>query len=264
MAADAGTIESTRPSAEEILERVLADAEEEIGRPSAALAISGFAAGLVMGLSPLGVAAIETALRSSHGWREAVAYSLYPLGFIAVIIGRAQLFTENTLYPVVLVLDRREHLLDTARLWVVVLLANLAGVLVFATIASQTSALSPQMQEHLTHLGENALRGSWGAHFWSAVIGGWLIALVAWLIESTTGSIAHVAIVWLMTFVVGIGLFAHSIATAAEILTAVTGGSAQTTHFLAWATAAVTGNAIGGVVIVSLLNYGQVVAGRTP
>ena len=37
-----------------------------------------------------------------------MAYMLYPIGFIAVIIGRAQLFTENTLYPVALILSERE------------------------------------------------------------------------------------------------------------------------------------------------------------
>jgi formate/nitrite transporter FocA (FNT family) len=104
-----GNSESTRPSAGEILSR---DAEEEICRPSSALAISGFVAGLLMGLSGTGVAVVEMALHSSQGWREAAAFTLYPLGFIAVIVGRAQLFTENTLYPVVLVLDRRERLLD--------------------------------------------------------------------------------------------------------------------------------------------------------
>lgn len=254
--------ESTRPSAGEILGRVLDDAEAEIARPPAALAISGFAAGLLMGLTPTAVAAIGAALHSSHGWREVVATAGYPLGFIAVIIGRSQLFTENTLYPVVLVLDRREHLLATLRLWAIVLLANLAGVLVYATIASRTGAFPGPMRAAVVHLGENALRGSWGTVFWSAVVGGWLIALVAWLVESTGDSIAHIAIVWILTFVVGMGQFAHSIATSAEILTAVVNGNAAAGSFAVWATAAVIGNAVGGVVIVALLNYGQVVAGR--
>ncbi len=56
----------------------------------------------------------------------------FPVGFIIVIIGRAQLFTENTLYPVTLVLDERRHLLATLRLWVVVLSANLIGAALFA------------------------------------------------------------------------------------------------------------------------------------
>lgn len=254
--------ESTRPSAGEILGRVIDDAEDEIGRPPAALAISGFAAGLLMGLTPTAVSAIGAALHSSHGWREVVQYLGYPLGFIAVIIGRSQLFTENTLYPVVLVLDRREHLLATLRLWVIVLCSNMAGVFVFAAVSMRTGAFSTPMHQHLDHLGQNALRGSWGTIFWSGVIGGWLIALVAWLVEATGDSIAHIGIVWVFTFVVGVGHFAHSIATAAEIAAAVVNGSASLGHFFEWASAAVLGNTAGGIVIVALLNYGQVMAGR--
>jgi formate/nitrite transporter FocA (FNT family) len=215
-----------------------------------------------MGLSGTGVAVLEAAFHSSQGWREVVSFFLYPLGFLAVIAGRSQLFTENTLYPVVLILVRRKHVLDTARLWVVVLTANMLGVLVFGAIASQTSAIPKPARAHLVQLGQKALEGSWGTIFWTAVIAGWLIALVAWLVEATDSSIAHLFLIWLMTFAVGIGGFAHSIATAAEILTAVVSGSAPVGHFFAWAAAAVAGNAVGGVVIVALLNYGQVIAGR--
>ena len=38
----------------------------------------------------------------------------YPIGFIVVILGRAQLFTENTLYPVALVLAEKKRVLEHA------------------------------------------------------------------------------------------------------------------------------------------------------
>jgi hypothetical protein len=47
---------SARPRAGHILQRVLEDADEERNRSSSGLAFSGFAAGLTMGLSGLGVA----------------------------------------------------------------------------------------------------------------------------------------------------------------------------------------------------------------
>ena len=55
----------------------------------------------------------------------------YPLGFIVVIIGRSQLFTENTLYPVALVLAEKKEFWNTMRLWAVVLPSNVAGALAF-------------------------------------------------------------------------------------------------------------------------------------
>ena len=108
-----------RRTAHQIFEAVEDNAHEELRRSVHALAFSGFAGGLSMGLTGLGVASALGVLGESPT-HKFLAYLLYPIGFIAVIIGRAQLFTENTLYPVALILSERRHVLDTARLWTVV------------------------------------------------------------------------------------------------------------------------------------------------
>ncbi|MGH3048630.1 MAG: formate/nitrite transporter family protein [Gaiellaceae bacterium] len=97
--------------------------------------------------------------------------------------------------------------------------------------------------------------------FWPAVIGGWLIALVAWLVEGAAEPVGQIVLVWLLTYVVGIGGFAHCIATSGEILTGVLDGTISTVHYLRWLGGATLGNAVGGVLMVALLNYGQVMAG---
>jgi len=251
---------SARPRAGHILRRVLEDADEERSRTSSGLAFSGFAAGITMGLSGLGVAVLQNHLPHTS-WADLVAYSAYPLGFIAVIMGRAQLFTENTLYPVVLVLDRRGGLVDTLRLWAVVLATNVLGILVFAALVTQTPAVRTGTEHRLVALGTQAVAPSFDRIFWMAVIGGWLIALVAWLIEGAAEPFGQIALIWLLTFIVGLGGFAHSIATSGEILVAVLAGPISGLDYVRWLAAAVLGNAVGGVVIVALLNYGQVMAG---
>src|ERR1700761_9752002 len=102
--------ESSRLTANEIFEQVESNAHDEVRRSPHALAFSGLAGGITMGLTGLAVATAQAALPSSS--KDFVPYLFYPLGFIAVIIGRAQLFTENTLYPVALILSERKHLLD--------------------------------------------------------------------------------------------------------------------------------------------------------
>ena len=251
---------SARPQAGEILERVIHDAEEELDRSAGGLAFSGVAAGLTMGLSGLGVAVLGHFLPDRH-WTPLVEYLLYPLGFLAVIIGRAQLFTENTLYPVVLVLDRRERYLATLRLWAVVFAANGLGVLVFATLMTQVHTIGRPTRELLAGLGAQAAAPSFGHVFWTAVVGGWLIALVAWLVEGAEMSIGQIVLIWLLTYLVGVGGFAHCIATSGEILVAVLGGAVGGLRYVTWLTAATCGNIAGGVLIVALLNYGQVMAG---
>lgn len=255
-----GESHSARPEAGEILARVMADARNELERSSPGLAFSGFAAGLTMGLSGLGVAILSHWLPHAH-WTPLVEYTLYPLGFLAVIIGRAQLFTENTLYPVVLLLDTRRGLLGTLRLWVVVFCANVLGVLVFATLMTEAPTIRPETRDLLAQLGHEAVSKPFGHVFWTGVIGGWLIALVAWLVEGAEMSIGQIALIWLLTYLVGLGGFAHCIATSGEILVGVLHGPVGGLDYLRWLAAAALGNAAGGVIIVALLNYGQVMAG---
>jgi formate-nitrite transporter family protein len=263
---DRDSVEPTtsRLTAAQIFSDAVEVGEEELKRSSAGLSFSGFAAGLGMGLSGLGSAAVLVA--AGHGKSAMLlAALLYPLGFIAVIVGRAQLFTENTLFPVILVLDRRRHLLNTARLWGVVFVANVLGALVFAALMVVADTLSPEFRRALEFLGGQAARGSWGHLFWAGIAGGWIIALVAWLVTASRFTIAQVALIWLLTFVVGAAHLAHCIAGSAEILCAVLAGKVGVGSYFSWLSAAALGNAIGGVVMVSLLNYGQVIgSGRDP
>lgn len=131
-----------RPSAEDIYEQVAANARQELARTSIALALSGFGAGAFMGLSALGTA-IALALLGASEHARVISRMFYPLGFIVVIIGRSQLFTENTLYPVALVLTEKRQFWNTMRLWAVVLPTNVLGAFCFALLASRTTALDP-------------------------------------------------------------------------------------------------------------------------
>jgi formate/nitrite transporter FocA (FNT family) len=251
------TAESRRLTATEIFNAATENARSELKRPWLGLTFSGLAGGTTLGLTAIGVASIRATL-GDGGWQELLAYLIYPVGFIAVIIGRQQLFTENTLYPVVLVLDERKHVLSTLRLWGVVFASNIAGALLFAALCTYTTALKPDIKTKLVELGVVAVQGSFGHLFWSGVVGGWLIALVAWMVSASHWTIGQVAMIWLLTFVVGIGHFAHCVVTSCEILVSTLSGSVLPGAYLHWLLAATLGNIVGGVGIVSVLNYGQV------
>src|SRR5271165_4304091 len=251
------TVESRRLTASQIFEAAIDNARAEVKRSPRTLFFSGLAGGLTMGLTGLGVASIR-ALLGDGSWQNLVSYFIYPIGFIAVVIGRAQLFTENTLYPIILVLDKRRYVMDTGKLWAVVFSSNVAGAFLFSMLAIRSAALRPEIVSQLIRLGTDAVNAS-GAHFfWSGIIGGWLIALVAWMVTASHWTIGQLTMVWLLTFVVGVGRFAHCIATSSEILSAVMAGALSAGTYFHWLLLATLGNIVGGVVIVSLLNYGQV------
>jgi formate/nitrite transporter FocA (FNT family) len=255
-----------RPSAQDIYEQVANNARQELGRSSVSLAISGLAGGIFMGLSALGNA-IAIALLTPVGATPTktvlfLARMFYPLGFIVVILGRSQLFTENTLYPVALVLAEKKHLWKTLRLWATVLPANVLGALAFAAIVSLTHALHPEVVQALSNLGLEAIHNPPATVFWSGVMGGWIIATVAWLVSGSHSITGSVMIIWMLTFVVGLGNFAHCIAASGEILTTVLTGKAPWITYPNWLLFAVAGNICGGVGMVTLLEYGQVIYGK--
>ncbi|GAA1491602.1 formate/nitrite transporter family protein [Brachybacterium sacelli] len=251
--------ESGRLSAREIYARVLVEARSELNRTASALAFSGVAAGFFMGLTGLGVSSALAALPGHED--KLVAGVLYPLGFIAVVIGRAQLFTENTLFPVVLILEERRHVLATLRLWTVVLCANVLGALIFATLTVATGALKPDVLTELVQLGATTAHAPMMRVFTSGILGGAMIALMSWLVTSARGTIGQIALIWLITFPVGLLGLAHCIASSGYILASVLVGATSVGTFVAWLGGATAGNAIGGVLLVSLLNYGQIRAG---
>jgi formate/nitrite transporter FocA (FNT family) len=250
-----------RPSAEDIFKQVATNARQELKRSNTSLGISGFGGGAFMGLSALGTA-IAVALLGESPAAQMISRMLYPLGFIVVIVGRSQLFTENTLYPVALVLAEKRHVWNTLRLWAVVLPANVAGAFAFALLASRTSGLDPIFVDAMSKLGEHAIAHPASTVFWSGVIGGWMIALTAWLVSGSHSITGSVMVIWLITYIVGLGNFAHCIATSGEVFVAVLTHHAPWIAYPQWFLPAVSGNICGGVCLVTILEYGQVIYGE--
>ena len=248
-----------RPSAREIFEQVANNAREELKRNTLSLGFSGFAGGIFMGLTALGNA-IALAMLGSSSKIQFVGKMFYPLGFIVVILGRAQLFTENTLYPVALVLAEKRHFWQTMRLWFTVLPANVLGALAFAALATLTHAVRPDVVHAIAQLGVEATQRDPSAIFWSGVMGGWIIATAAWLVSGSHSITGSVMIIWMLTFVVGLGGFAHCIAGSGEVFAAALTGEVAWRRFPMWFFPAVLGNICGGVGMVTLLEYGQVVS----
>jgi len=262
-AEDAGSVQKdlSRPSAEEIYQQVAKSAKQELKRSTVSLAISGLTGGIFMGLSALGVG-IALAHLGSGATAFVVSRMFYPLGFIVVILGRSQLFTENTLYPVALVLTEKKEIWNTLRLWATVLPSNVAGAFLFACLAGLTHAMAPEIVQAIAGLGLAAVHEPAATIFWSGVVGGWIIATAAWLVSGSHSITGSVMIIWALTFVVGLGNFAHCIATSGEILTAVLTHQLPWAAYPEWLGPAVAGNICGGVIMVTLLEYGQAILSK--
>src|SRR6185437_9034867 len=104
-------------------ETIRREGEEELKRSSSALAWSGLAAGLSMGFSLVAEGLLAAGLPSTP-WATLISKLGYSVGFLIVVLGRQQLFTETTLTAILPLLSRRDIKtgLRVLRLWSMVLL----------------------------------------------------------------------------------------------------------------------------------------------
>lgn len=255
-------LEESQKNDRTILEQQIAQADEDLKRPATALLLSGLAAGLHLGFGPFAMAVNLTLTKDvfSKPVQELLNANLYAVGFIFVVLGRSALFTEHTTSAVQPVLARRATVAHLARLWGLVLIANVVGGALFAAFAV---VLGPSLDiVDLSAFGELAyplVNKPGSVMLLSAIGAGWLMGLLSWLVSAGRDTTSQIIFVWLTTMVIGLGKMHHSIAGTIEVLMGVFAGVGATpadyARFILWA---VVGNAIGGAVFVALLKFGSV------
>lgn len=254
--------ELQRLDAKTTYEVIRMEGERELERSTGALAWSGLAAGLAMGFSPATQALLHSHLPDTE-WRPLVAALGYSAGFLIVILGSQQLFTENTLTAVTPLLARRDRgtLANVARLWAVVLLANLVGALAFAWVAARTELFAPEVRDTLAELSRRAVSPEFGLIVLRGIFAGWLIALLVWMLPAS--ETAHVWVIVIVTWLVGAAHLSHVIAGAVEAFyLSALGEQGWGTSLGGYVLPALLGNVIGGTALVAAVNHAQAVAGE--
>ncbi len=268
----AGTI-STRAEQEQVEERVAIGAhvvyetirregEEELRRPAAALAWSGLAAGLSMGFSFM-AEGLLTAYLPDRPWRPLISSLGYSVGFFVVILGRQQLFTENTLTVILplLVQKNMKVLVRVARLWLVVLSANIFGTFAFALCVAHLPVFSAPVRHALVDIAQVHAGAGFGVVMLRAIFSGWLIALMVWLLPGAEA--ARMSIIVIITYLVGLARFDHIIAgSTVEFFSVLTNSLSWRAYLTEFFVPTLLGNILGGVSLVAALAHAQVVGGK--
>jgi formate/nitrite transporter FocA (FNT family) len=247
--------EHAAPRALVIHEVIREEGENELTRRPGALVWSGLAAGLSMGFSFLSLALIRASL-PDEPWRRLLDSVGYTMGFLIVILGRQQLFTESTLTAVLPFLVRRDRatLLALVRFWAVVLSANLAGTLIFAALITPRGIFSDAVYQALVDTGREAVGGKFGSTFLRAVFAGWLVGLMVWLLPSARS--ARMFVIMFLTYVVAMGRLSHVIAGSVDSAYLVFSGNGSARDYVVgFLLPTLLGNTIGGVTLVAMLNH---------
>ena len=249
----------TRLSAKQIHDNVLGSAETELHRRMGPLLYSAVAAGLTIGLSFL-----ASAFLRMQGHEESTKHLLatagYPLGFIFVVLSRNELFTENTLEPVIPLLHRHDGytLRSVGRLWALLIIGNMIGALAFALLLAHTDMVPERMRHDMLELTRKATELGFGLTFYRAIFAGWLLAALTWMLAATSERITQVLLIIIATAPIAAFEFSHSIAGSVEAFYRAGVGDASWVDMVVnFTVPALLGNAVGGVTVVTLLNFGQ-------
>jgi formate/nitrite transporter FocA (FNT family) len=241
-------------------ETIRREGEEELKRSSSSLAWSGLAAGLSMGFSLVAEGLLAARLPNSI-WTPLLSKLGYSVGFLMVILGRQQLYTETTLTAVLPLLTKRnwETGIGVLRLWSVVLFSNLVGTYLFALCLGRIPVFPPQIERVMIEVSRGSAEGGFGVIFARAVFAGWLIALMVWLLPAAESS--RVGIIIIITYLIGLAGFNHVIAGSTKfLLLVITGAETWRVFLLKFFLPTLLGNIVGGVSLVAFLGHAQVVA----
>lgn len=250
--------ERSRLRAPVIYEIVRREGETEMARPAVSLWWSGVAAGLSISFSLLVEAALYIHLPDTP-WRPLVTGFGYPFGFVIVVLGRQQLFTENTVTVVLPVAAEftLENLRGLARMWSIVFAANTAGTLAAAVFCNFAPVLSPELRAAMLTISAEMMQNGIVEMFFKGISAGFLIAAMVWLIPSAEGTQFH--IVTAVTYVIAIGGFTHIVAGSVEAFLLVLHGQLGVGQMIVGFTIPVlVGNVVGGTALFAVLSYAQV------
>jgi len=250
----------SQKSYQTILEQEIAAGKHELERSTHGLAFSGLSAGLDLGFSVLLMGVMLTLVRDvlAEPAVEMLVANMYAIGFIFVVFGRSELFTEHTTLAFLPVIDGQASIAQLGRLWGIVYATNLLGIGAFAAfvawLAPELGVVEPGA---FVELARRVTDHPWWVVLLSAVLAGWMMGLLSWLVTAGRDTISQIFFVWLVTVAIGFSHLHHSVLGTGEVLAGVlqpgsTVGWGPLASFTALAT---VGNAVGGIVFVGLIKY---------
>ncbi len=234
------------------------------------MSMSGFIAGMnvTFGIIASSYVAGATAPFVGANISKILGALFFPIGFMFLMIGKSELFTENFLVPVSAVIAKRGKISELLKLWSLTLVGNMAGIFIFAlVIAGSLNQIVPSfVVEHIHGVANSYMNRTPFVMVLSAVFAGWLITLMTWLLIASSGTLARIFIIWTVGFLIYLDSFNHIVVASSEILIAINTGS-HISYFpwlYPYVPLTIIGNMIGGLFFVTILQYLQVLHSKTP
>lgn len=243
----------------EILREQITDALETYNKSSQSILLSSLTAGLEIGFSYLMLCSLFFFLTGKMGEDSVfkmIAF-VYPLGFILVVLGQSILFTEQTSLLTLPVLNKKRSVGSLLKLWGLVITGNLIGGYIISMILLW---LGPRLgifdSTVVVKIASHVVESNLPVIFVSAILAGWLMGLLSWLLASSKDTISRIVIIFLITAVMSFTGLHHSIIGSVEVFSGmISSPDISIWDYVSFQATALIGNAFGGAIFVALLKY---------
>lgn len=249
-------------SQRQILQHTEEAALTELGRHPVGLSLSGLSAGMDIGFSVLLMTVMHMLLKEvvSENVLHIIVSFMYPIGFIFVVLGRSELFTEHTTLACLPVLQGLASVKKLFRLWGIVYISNITGGFIFAFILHYL-AFSLHFIEpvSLKEIAASMINKDWLTTIITAALAGWLMGLLAWLVAAARETISQVLIIVMIISAIGIIDLPHCIVGNIEVATSWFSGEIGFREYLNFLVPATLGNILGGVFFVAVIKFSHTI-----
>jgi formate/nitrite transporter FocA (FNT family) len=256
------------PEPETIYERTREEGKRRLARPFLEEMSTALAAGFDIVAGIVALALLESQAQHHFGTHFAhiIGSAGFGIGFIFLIVGRGELFTENFLVPLAGLDDEdgTSSWRNLAKLWTVSPFFNIIGGLIIILILSAHSVLPFGTGATIAKTAETVHANGVLALFLSAVFAGGLITAMTWFVEGQATMLPRVVVAWICGSMLALGSFNHVIVVTLELIFGYRYGAHYGWTFIVWNFfLAAGGNILGGVGLVTLNRFTQGKSGGT-
>ncbi len=248
--------------ADQIAEHAADVGEERLDRSNLDILLTGIIGGIEVSIGAIGaIVIVGAALTAIPGLPLYAALALgglaFPVGFIFVIMGRSELFTENFLIPVVAVLNRERSIILLLEVLVFSWVGNMVGCALVAVLMSIPGAVGEPIQEGFRAYTAYKLAMPVAGLFTSAILAGMVMTALTWVllaIHNTVGNILAIAGAGYVLFAANLS---HSMVGASILFAGFALVNRGLGDVLIWILIATAGNLVGGIGLVTVFRIVQ-------
>jgi formate-nitrite transporter family protein len=249
------------PQPEDIYRRTKEEGARRLERPLLEVVSTALAPGfdIVAGVVALGILDASLVTKTGTGPAHVVASLGFGIGFVFLVVGRGELFTENFLVPITGLSRERGSWLKLAELWAATLVLNIGGGLVIALLLTSHGVLRSGTADALVRVADHLAAYDPGTAFLSAVVAGALMTLMTWFVEGAADSAAvRILMAWLVGALIALAIFNHAIVSTIELIFGMRyGADIGIDQLFSNLGLSVAGNLVGGLLLVTFARSAQ-------